>query len=103
MDWGFWPHELRTPLTSIRLVAEKLQDKVPDPLRRWIDRMLQETQRLIDLIQNFLDLSNLEESPSQYIQLRELDLVDLIHHAWQTLEPIAQQRQINWSIQGLKI
>jgi two-component system phosphate regulon sensor histidine kinase PhoR len=95
-------HELRTPLTSIRLVAENLQDKVPDSLQRWVDRILQATQRLIDLIQNFLDLSNLEESPSQYIKLADVDAIEVIHHAWQTLEPIAQQRQIKLVYTGLQ-
>jgi two-component system phosphate regulon sensor histidine kinase PhoR len=94
-------HELRTPLTSIRLVAETLQAKVDPSLQRWVERMLPEIQRSIDLIQNFLDLSHLETSPSQYLEVKELDVVEVIGLAWQTLEPIAQQRQISLNYDGL--
>ncbi len=93
-------HEIRTPLTAIGLVAETLQTKVTPDLSRWIDRMLQETNRLIDLVQNFLELSQLETSPSQYLRLAKVDAIELIDRAWQTLEPIASQRQIKWIYTG---
>ena len=56
--------------------------------------MLAETNRLIDLVQHFLELSQLETSPAQYLRLARVDLVVLIEDAWYTLEPIASQRQI---------
>jgi two-component system, OmpR family, phosphate regulon sensor histidine kinase PhoR len=87
-------HEIRTPLTAIRLVAETLQPKVTPDLTRWVNRMLAETNRLIDLVQHFLELSQLETSPAQYLRLARVDLVVLIEDAWYTLEPIASQRQI---------
>jgi two-component system, OmpR family, phosphate regulon sensor histidine kinase PhoR len=87
-------HEIRTPLTAIRLVAETLQPKVTPNLTRWVNRMLAETNRLIDLVQHFLELSQLETSPAQYLRLARVDLVVLIEDAWYTLEPIASQRQI---------
>ena len=45
-------HELRTPLTSIRLVAEALQGRLELPTRRWVDQLLNETNRLINLVHN---------------------------------------------------
>ncbi len=87
-------HEIRTPLTAIRLVAETLETKVTPDLNRWVKRMLQETNRLIELVQHFLELSQLETAPAQYLRLGKVDIAEAIEDAWQVLEPIASQRQI---------
>jgi two-component system, OmpR family, phosphate regulon sensor histidine kinase PhoR len=93
-------HEVRTPLTLIRLVAETLQGKVTPELKKWVDRMFKETNRLIDLVQNFLELSQLETAPSQYLRLAQVDLVESIRSTWQTIEPIAESRQIEFVYSG---
>ncbi len=89
-------HEIRTPLTAIRLVAETLQTKVTPNLTRWVNRMLEETNRLIDLVQHFLELSQLETSPSEYLRLTRVDLDALIEDAWQILEPLSSHHQIEF-------
>jgi two-component system, OmpR family, phosphate regulon sensor histidine kinase PhoR len=93
-------HEIRTPLTSIRLVAETLESRVTPNLTRWVQRMLQETTRLIDLVQHFLELSQLETAPAQYLHLTTVDLIALIEDAWYSLEPIGNQRQIEFNYSG---
>ena len=87
-------HEVRTPLTAIRLVAETLQTKVTPDLTRWVNRMLEETNRLIDLVQHFLELSQLETAPAQYLRLEKVDIIKLIEDAWYTLEPISSRHQV---------
>jgi two-component system, OmpR family, phosphate regulon sensor histidine kinase PhoR len=87
-------HEIRTPLTAIRLVGETLETKVSPELTRWVKRLLHETNRTIELVQHFLELSQLETAPAQYLRLAKVDLVEVIEDAWQTLAPIAAQRQI---------
>jgi two-component system, OmpR family, phosphate regulon sensor histidine kinase PhoR len=93
---GDLAHEIRTPLTVIHLIAETLQSKVTPDLTRWADKILQETDRSIDLVQDFLELSQLETSSTQYLQLAEVDFVRLINDVWHTLEPIASQKQIKF-------
>jgi two-component system, OmpR family, phosphate regulon sensor histidine kinase PhoR len=93
-------HEVRTPLTLIRLVAETLQSKVSPDLTKWVDRMFKETTRLIDLVQSFLELSQLETAPSQYLRLEKVDLIDSIKSTWHTLEPIVQSREIEFIYNG---
>jgi two-component system, OmpR family, phosphate regulon sensor histidine kinase PhoR len=93
-------HEVRTPLTLIRLVAETLQSKVTPDLTKWVDRMFKETTRLIDLVQSFLELSQLETAPSQYLRLEQIDLIDSIKNTWHTLEPIVQSREIEFIYTG---
>ena len=94
---GDLAHEIRTPLTAIYLLAETLQAKVPDNLTRWADRILKETNRSIDLVQHFSELSRLETSATQYLRLVEVDLMRLIDDVWHTLAPMAAQKQIEFT------
>jgi two-component system phosphate regulon sensor histidine kinase PhoR len=87
-------HELRTPLTSISLVAEALQKRLSNPERRWAEQMFKETNRLMNLIQEWLDLCELQEAPRQHLSYQSIELRQLIDAAWQTLAPLAQQKEI---------
>ena len=73
-------HELRTPLTSIRGFVEALRDgTVTDPERRAssLEVVHQETQRMLRMIEQLLDLSRLEAG--QYrLQLSKIDLDELL-------------------------
>jgi two-component system phosphate regulon sensor histidine kinase PhoR len=93
-------HELRTPLTSIRLVSETLLKRLQLPERGWVEKMLQETNRLIDLVQHFLELSHLEQDPSQCLTIQVVDLKTLIFSVWKTLEPFAQSKELELSYTG---
>lgn len=98
---GDLAHEIRTPLTSIYLLAETLQTKVTPDLTRWADRILKETNRSIDLVQHFSELSRLETPGTQNLRLGSVDLIRLIDDVWHTLAPIAAQKQIEFSCTGL--
>jgi two-component system, OmpR family, phosphate regulon sensor histidine kinase PhoR len=87
-------HELRTPLTSIRLMAETIQGQLEPSLDRWSDRMLMEIDRLAKLVQGFLELSQLEETPHKHIKKQLVSLDHLIHDAWHSLEPLSNQQDI---------
>ncbi len=93
-------HELKTPLTSIRLVAETLQSRLEPPTRNWVDRLLTEAIRLSTLVQELLDLSQLEVNPGQRLSLKPIDLVELIHSAWLSLEPLASQKHLKLDYGG---
>jgi two-component system phosphate regulon sensor histidine kinase PhoR len=94
-------HELRTPLTSIRLVTETLQKRLqPTKERSLIDRLLPEVNRLMNLVQDWLELSHLEQDPSKHLTLKLVELPSLIHSAWETIEPLARQKQLSFSYLG---
>ena len=93
-------HELKTPLTSIRLVAETLQSRLEPPTRSWVDRLLTEAIRLSTLVQELLDLSQLEVSPVQRLNLKSIDLVKLVHAAWLGLEPLASEKSLTLDYEG---
>jgi len=93
-------HELKTPLTSIRLVAETLQSRLELPLRGWVDRLVSETMRLSTMVQDLLDLSQIQQGAPHCLQLKAIDLVELIHSAWLNLEPLARKKQVQLDYQG---
>jgi two-component system sensor histidine kinase SenX3 len=55
-------HEIKTPVGALQLLAEAALDADDDPIavRRFIDRMQREAQRLSRLVQELLDLSRLQ-------------------------------------------
>ena len=64
-------HELKTPVGAIRLLAEAMHDAAEDPtaVKRFADRMLIESDRLSQLVQQIIELSRLQaddplEAPS---------------------------------------
>lgn len=93
-------HELKTPLTSIRLVVETLQEQLELPMRRWVDRLVLEVDRLINLVQSWLELSQLEANPSKQLNRQPVEVRSLIHLVWQSLEPLAQRLQLSLTYSG---
>ena len=93
-------HELRTPLTSISLVAENLLGRLENPERRWVEQMIEEINRLIELIQEWLDLAQLEAAPERLLKYETVKLYDLVQSVWQTLEPIAQKKEVTLTYTG---
>jgi two-component system phosphate regulon sensor histidine kinase PhoR len=93
-------HELRTPLTSISLLTEALLKRTENQEKKWVEQINKEIHRLIDLVQNWLDLSKIEEYPYQNLQYQSLHLKQLIISAWQSLEALAKQKNINFNYTG---
>lgn len=92
-------HELRTPLTSISLVAENLVRRLQDPERRWVERMLQEINRLIELVQEWLDITELQAAPERTLKYEQIKIYDLIQSVWLSVEPIAQRKQVTLNLE----
>lgn len=93
-------HELKTPLTSIRLVAETISDRVDPSLKKWLDRLLNEILRLSNLVEDLLNLSRLERGGGEGLTLKPVELQRLLFAAWQSLEPLAQMKQIKIAYDG---
>ena len=93
-------HELRTPLTSIRLVAEALQDRLESPMSRWVERLVPEVNRLINLVQDWLELSQLEVGSSHQLRRKSLELRSVILSVWHSLEPLIEPKELSLSYLG---
>ncbi len=93
-------HELRTPLTAISLVAETLHKRLQGTEKLWMEQMLQEIERLTHLVESWLNLAQIKESPNQSLHCQTLELRELILLSWQRLEPLAQEKQVTLDYQG---
>ena len=89
-------HELRTPLTSIKGFAETLLDgamKDEATCRRFLTIMNGETDRLVKLVDDLLDLSLLE-SKRVTLELKPVDVSVLVAHTVDKLKPLAQTQHL---------
>ena len=90
-------HELRTPLTSIKeginLLLEKAGKETGNKQQRLLAIMAEESNRLIELINSFLDLSKMEAGMVRYTFFPE-DITPLIYQAINGIEPLAEGKKI---------
>lgn len=74
-------HDLRTPLTSIKAYADLLL-RYPDESEKikqeFLDTIIKESERMASLINDYLDLTKLENGTLHY-RFREVNLAEMIH------------------------
>ncbi|MEI6064104.1 MAG: HAMP domain-containing sensor histidine kinase [Pseudanabaena sp. ELA748] len=87
-------HELKTPLTSIRLVAETIEPRVDPAARIWIDRLINEIDRMTKLVQDLLELGQMDVGIEPQLNLSEVNLSTIVRSVCLTLEPIANRKQV---------
>lgn len=97
-------HELRTPLTSIkganRLMTEG-QYNLDERQTELMAIIKHNTERLIRLVDNLLDLSKIESGKIELI-LEPANLSDIAKKSIQNLMPIAEKKHIALSLESLK-
>jgi signal transduction histidine kinase len=90
-------HELRTPLTAIKGAVDLILREVPGPLNEkqihYLTRVRSNTRHLAGLINDFLDLSKIEEGKIE-LQAERVSLGGLAHEVLETLKPIAAEKSI---------
>jgi PAS domain S-box-containing protein len=86
-------HELRTPLTSIRgslgLIESGVLGPLPDKAERMIQIAVQNTDRLVRLINDILDLERLGAEGDDSRDSAACDAAELIAHATEAMLPTA--------------
>lgn len=99
-------HELRTPLTSIRgalgLIHGGRAGEVPPKIGRMLEIAVSNTDRLIRLINDILDIERIDSGKVTLTQ-QLCDASELIGHAIETMKPLADQegvRLIDASTEG---
>src|SRR5262249_20207038 len=90
-------HELRTPLTSIMGAADNLLDGITGPLgeqsRSYLIRVKENSDRLLRLINELLDLSRIEAGKEELRPSRfRIDV--LVQETLETLKPVAEERGV---------
>ena len=98
-------HELRTPLTSIRgslgLLAGGILRKEPDKAERMLDIALKNTERLVRLINDILDIEKIE-SGKIALDIQPIDAADLVIQASATMHAMAEANHVRMEVRPLR-
>jgi PAS domain S-box-containing protein len=89
-------HELRTPLTSIKgalAIVNSGAIKDPDRMTRMLELAINNTDRLISLVNDLLDFEKLQAGSMDF-HFEELDPEALIQKAQELLQPYAQSSDV---------
>ena len=82
-------HELRSPLTSIKGFVELLQrspEDMSDRQREFVDIILKSTDRLVELVNDLLDVARIEADHVE-INRRPIDVGEVVHDVVELMEP----------------
>ena len=94
-------HELRTPLASIRgslgLLASEVLNDDPDTAKHMLDIAAAETERLVRLVSDILDLERLE-SHKVVLDRQWYDATTLMQQAIEILQPLADENRIEFTL-----
>jgi two-component system phosphate regulon sensor histidine kinase PhoR len=92
-------HELRTPITSINLLLETLQNGVDEPemARYFLRRIQVETQSMMRLVEELLELSRLE-SGRLPLRLEAVDVHAIFQRVLQRLQAMAEEKDISLTL-----
>jgi signal transduction histidine kinase len=96
-------HELKTPLTSIRLVVHLLLEEAVGSLTPKQTELLLDardnTERLLDVINNLLDLARIEEGRAQLRRVPESPGA-LLRAAADTIKPRADDKEVALAVEA---
>lgn len=99
-------HELKTPLQSIYASAELLKTGlVPESDReQFVDRIFKESKRMIQLVQDIIELSELDEE-NVTTQKEEVNLYDVVCSSSEHLAPKAKNLNVsvNVELEGIEV
>lgn len=98
-------HELRTPLTAIRgslgILETGILDDEPETAKQMLQVALNNSDRLVRLVNDILDLERLESGGFQLL-IEECYIDDLLQQALESVQAIALQAAITLQISSLK-
>lgn len=93
-------HELKTPLTSISGFAEMIANGMyqkPDDVKLFGSRIVNESQRMLTLIDIIMHLSRIEETETT-ITWKTVSLDSLVHYAADLIEPQAKAKGVTITV-----
>jgi signal transduction histidine kinase len=87
-------HDLRTPMTRLRGIAETaLSTEDPRLLRDALGECLEESDRVIEMLNTLMDISE-AETGTMALRLEPIDLGDLVRQTVELYEEIADERGV---------
>ena len=97
-------HELKTPLTSISGFAEIIQDGFvkEEDVKKFAGRIYREAQRLIQLVEDTIKISQLDEGENPY-EWENVDIYSVARNVCGNLKEIAQKKNVHLYIDGERL
>lgn len=97
-------HELKTPLTSISGFAEIIEGGLvqEEDIRKFAGRIYREAQRLIQLVEDTIKISQLDEGENPY-EWEKVDAYAVAKNACGNLKEIAAKKNVHLFIDGEKL
>lgn len=95
-------HELKTPLTAISGYAELIANGMASKKegRHFAEEIHANAQRLLVLINDILQLSELDDSMDYHLSFEELDIYALAAHCVEMMQPVADKHGVTLSLKG---
>jgi two-component system phosphate regulon sensor histidine kinase PhoR len=90
-------HELRTPLTAIKGFVETIEDDIDDKNRGYLNIIRRNTDRLINIVEDLLLLSELEEKGAA-LSLEACDLKIMLEQMQRIFEPRLKEKGLSLTI-----
>ncbi len=91
-------HELRTPMTAVNGFVDMMLDgnygKVSGELKEPLSYIAQSTQRLIELVNDMLNISRIEAGRMEF-SLEQIAIKDVCDEVVKTLLPVAKEKHID--------
>ena len=95
-------HELRTPLNSVIALSgvlnRRLEGKIPIEEYSYLEVIERNGKQLLMLINDILDLSRIEAG-REVLEINRFNIRELIHEVFESIEPVANQKNIRISYQ----
>ncbi|MBI5375069.1 MAG: HAMP domain-containing protein [Candidatus Schekmanbacteria bacterium] len=92
-------HELRTPLTAIKGYVETIEDEIDDKNRNYIEIIKRNTDRLVNIVNDLLLLSELEEKGTR-LTIEKVNLKGIIENSIKALEHKAREKNIEMKVEA---
>ncbi|MDR0303559.1 MAG: GHKL domain-containing protein [Chitinispirillales bacterium] len=96
-------HELKTPLTIISGYSEIMANGMakPEDITDFAKKIHSESQRLLSLINDIIQLSNLDENSS--FEFEKVDLYDFVKDAISKIKEKADDKKISYELNGKNV
>jgi len=96
-------HELRTPLTgiigSLELIEDGTVGEISDDVRKFINTGLTSSHRLLNLINDMLDLDKLIHGTTN-LNLQPVNIIKLIQHSLEQMQSYAEKMNVSLTLQN---
>jgi hypothetical protein len=94
-------HELRTPLTSIKgalqLLAQEAEEVLTETQRTFLQIIRNNTERLIHLVNDLLDLSRLEAGMVE-LKMRRCDMIKIVNDSIFSIKTLVDEKKIQLKV-----